>query len=478
MKFIIHQLPFLLFLLLSACSQPASGPKEQWHKVHVENGAKVLQEIGILEAQELARLQIKVSGTISEAAEDSTPIQAGEVVVKLDDEELRTELDTQINNLDQIKEDLENELAEYAVLTNTFEIASRLKNKELAHAQLELEKSIIPLLPEEERLRQIDIELAELDLEDKKSQLAREEELVRKNFAPASSMQTAKREKEAAETYLEEKRSQLALDSMPLPEEERLTLETAVKNAEDAVRRNQQQQNRDLHILDLKIEGIRLKIEHAEESIAKLRSQLKDVTVIAPVGGVLRLTQKWTRSVRTWMPISIGQNINSRDIVGTIVDPDDLSLRVLIHESDYTLVKPGQKVQARLISFPDQKLSGKVESITDLGQDLSDLSPIYRQAPSIYQAMFLVNITLDKINKKLIPGMTALVEIETEAKQKRMYIPLEAVWEENGQFQVLRRRNNDVEKVTVKGWADGRGRFEVQDGLTAGDEIQIREKRS
>ena len=475
MKNLAFLFSVLAVTLLGACRKSSDKPENQWHKVQTTNDTNILQEIGILEAEVLSRLQIQVSGTVSEAVEDGSPIQTGELVLKLDEEELRTDLETEMSDLDQLKEDLENEMAEYAVLTNTFGITSRLKEKGLEHAELELEKTIIPLLPEEQRLREIEIELATLDLEDKITQLAREEELVRKNFAPASSLQSAEREKQAAETYLAEKRSQLKLDSMPLPEEERLTLETAVKNAEDAVRRNQQQQDRDLYIQDLKIEGIKLQIEHTIERITKIREQLGNVSVVAPNDGILRLSQEWSRSVRTWMPITVGQNVNGLDIVGNIVDPDNLTLRVIIHESDYPLIKAGQKVQATLISFPDETLKGKVENITELGQDLSDLSPIYRQTPSIRQAMFLVNITLEETKEELIPGMTALVEIYTETGQRTIYIPQEALREEDGKFWVRRRRDNAEEKIEIKGVMSSEGRFEVREGLLDGDEVLIQE---
>lgn len=173
-------------LLLAACGNPHKQVQEEWVPVRVENRAITLHEIGILEAKELARIQNLVDGNISEIAEDGTRVKKGQLILRLDDEELRNDLDNEILNLQQVREDLENELTEYGVLTNSFEMTSKLKKAELAHARLELKDGMISLNPEERRLREIDIALAKLDLEDKRSQSLREEELVNKGFAPVS----------------------------------------------------------------------------------------------------------------------------------------------------------------------------------------------------------------------------------------------------------------------------------------------------
>ncbi|MDF3129911.1 biotin/lipoyl-binding protein [Kiritimatiellaeota bacterium B1221] len=464
------------FGLLSACGQPKEYRDSDWIPVQIESSATTLQEIGILEARELASIQNLVDGTISEILEDGSRVKKGDRVMRLDDEELRNDLDSQLQNLAQLKEDLDNELAEYAVLTNSFEMTSRLKKAELAHHQLELKMGVVPLTPEELRLREIEIELAALDLEDKTSQYTREQKLVQKGFAPASSLDKARRELQAATTYLAEKKTQLELANSPVPEEQRLTLETAVKVAEDAVKRNQQKQDRDLKIQDLKIEGLRLKVEHAQDEIDLIEKRLNIVERVAPTNGILRLTQEWVWSVKAWMPLNTGQRIRGLNMIGTIVDPKDLSLRIITHESDYLRLRVGQSVHARLTAFPDQELKGEITSLTELGQDRNDLSPIYRQAPAIHQALFLVKVSLQDLNQDAMPGMTATAIIELEPERERMLIPSEAVAEESpGQFTVeILRGEREQSQVVIQGLFTADGRFEVTQGLEKDDKVLVR----
>ncbi len=466
-------------LLLSACGDRQTGDSEKWVPVRTHRSATTLTEIGILEAKELASIQNLVDGTISEIVEDGSRVSKGQLVMRLDDEELRNDLDTELQNLEQVNEDLENELAEYAVLTNSFEMTSQLKLAEFKHAQLELAKGLIPLTPEERRLSEIDIELAELDLEDKASQFAREAELVEKGFAPASSLGKIQREMEAAETFLLEKKTQLKLASRPIPEEERLTLETAVRVAEDAVKRNQQKQDRDLRIQDLVIQGLQLKVEHTQDEIDLIQARLKIVERFAPTDGILRLAQEWVWSVNSWMPLSTGQKVRGLNMIGTVVDPNDLSLRIITHESDYPRLRVGQRVHARLTAFPDQEFTGEISSLTELGQDRNDLSPIYRQSPAILQALFLVKVSLDNLSPQAIPGMTASAVIELEPERERMIIPAEAVQEDAGDtFYVdLRRDGKEMSQVAIQGTFTAEGQFDVTRGLQNGDEVLVNRRR-
>lgn len=463
-----------LGLGLCACGNSRTQPG-QWMPIRVENQAITLKEIGILEAKELAGIQNMVDGNISEILKDGTRVETGQQILRLDDEQLRNSLESEILTLEQVREDLENERLEYAVLTNSFSMTSRLKRAELAHARLELEEQMITLSAEERRLKEIDIALADLDLQDRQSQLSREEELVKRGFAPLGSLEKIRREVDAARTLLEEKKTQLLLAEMPLPEEERLTLETAVKNADDAVKRNQIQQDRDLEIQDLKIEGLNLKIAHTQDSIDLIRKRLAQVVILAPTSGILRLNQNWQWSSRSWTPLSVGQRVRGLEMVGSVVDPDDLTLRMIVHESDYLRLRTGQRVEARLTAYPELQFTGTITSLTELGQDKNDLSPIYRQAPAIQQALFLVRVSLDQLGQRAMPGMTATAVIELEPARERLLIPPEALLQDTeGNFQVhVRREGERLGPVALQGDYTPEGWFEVSRGLLKTDEILL-----
>jgi|GEM_PF-1188029 len=466
--------PALLLGLWRILSGPAAdAPRPKWAPVRAETVGRTLTEIGVLEPKTLSRVTFDISGVIAEVIEDGSRVEAGDLLLRMDDEELREEIDQQIEALDQKREELEGERAEYAVLTNSYETVARKEIAELRHAELKLKQGLQPLTPEETRLQEIGIALAELDLEDARHQLERQRELVEKNFAAESSLEVPKREMEAAETFLREKHSQFELARQPLPEEERLTLQSEVNKARDTVERSGKRHQRQLEILDLKINGLELQTEHMEEKLEKLRKERDRVNLYAPTGGVFRLTRRYVWSARSWQPLSVGQQVWSMDILGTIVDTSQLTLRVLVHESDILSVTPGQKTGVTLTAFPSDTVEGVVRSVTALGQDRSELSPLYRKASPTGQALFLAQIDIDIGDVRAMPGMTARVDIELEPPRERVLIPREALNGLDPPFRVVRRRDGIVEDIEVTGRFDAQGRFEVTKGVRVGDEVRV-----
>jgi HlyD family secretion protein len=477
MKQLRHLFPVLAALFLLTATVwvvriTLSRPDDLWHPVLVDRSPRILHEVGTLEAKELVQLQTRIRGTVTELHPDGTPVKPGDVVLRFDQEELQNQLEAELEDLEQTREDYTSQVAEYTVLTNSFTIQTRLKLAERDHAALELEWGTTPLQPEERALMEIEVELARLDLEEKQAEIERQKELVKRNFAPPSSLDRLTLELASARTFLEEKQSQLALAGQPVTEEERLTLQAAVDKAEKEVRRNGEQQALQLRIQELELEGLRLELKHKEEEIADKREQLEHAVIRSPVKGILRLFRDYSWSSKTWQPLSVGKDIHARDMVATVVDPSQLSLSLMLHESDVSAVKEGQKVQATLTAYPDEVISGTISSVSEVGQDRDDLSPLYRQAQPIGQALFRANVHLEEINPNAMPGMTTHVQIEVAPPEERLFIPRSALLTDSPPYQVVRSRDGQVETVTVEGDFDLQGRFEVTRGLREGDRVK------
>jgi len=460
-----------LFFFAVQTRKPVNA--SNWVPVRVEHQARLLNEVGTLEAKELSRIQAEIDGVITEIAEDGTFVKAGQLILKLDEEELQNQLEAEFEKLEQVQEDFQSQLAEYAVLTNSFQITTQLKKMERDHAALELEQGSVPLTEEDIRLHEIDIALAELDLQEDEARLARQEELVKQNFAPASSLERIRLETTASRTFLEEKKSQFELARQPVSQEERLSLEAALEKAEKDLKRNEERQALQLRTQEVELEGFRIDRRHKEEHIDRIKGNLEKVNTYAPQQGIIRLIRTYVWAARAWQPLSVGKEVRANDMMATIVDPNQLSIRLLLHESDYPDVKVGQQVRATLTAFPDEDVRGRIASITEVGQDRDELSPLYRQSPPVGQALFLARVELEKTNDQVLPGMTTHVEIEMAPPQKRILIPAAALRSEQAPYRVVRRRKQQTEEVTVEGEFNRMGRFEVTSGLIEGDEVYV-----
>lgn len=370
-----------------------------------------LFEVGVLDPTVLANILAPLNGNLSKVAQDGTRVSKGDILFAFDPEEIRSRIEQEEEQIDNRLEELESAESERQVLLVTYQAIHARELAELAHAELALRVRSEGLKPEERRQLALSIELAELDLEDKTERLERQQELVDRNFAPASSLDSFEREVVAAEALLAERRTQFELETAPLMEEERVSLQSAVDQNRDIVERSLRRHQREVDAKDTEITGIRLQLTHQREVLQERLEELEKAEVFAPDSGILRLTRSLNWRNRTWDTIEVGRQTYTDNILGEIVDPDRLNLRVLIHESDILHIRPGLKAEVRLTAFPDHPLIGRVTTVSALGLDRMDLTPIYRQAPPAQQAQFLAEIAVDTRDLGAMPGMTATVVI-------------------------------------------------------------------
>ncbi|MCC5842891.1 MAG: HlyD family efflux transporter periplasmic adaptor subunit [Verrucomicrobia bacterium] len=404
----------LLILLTAAIvvkvlRTPPAPPRER--PVRAETPRDRLFEVGVLDPAVLARVLSPLNGHLSHVAADGSRVAEGDLVFAFDPEEIRSRIESQEEQIENRLEELESVESERQILVQTYNAISVRERAELAHAELALRIRSEGLRPEERRLLTLSIETAELDLEDRRERLQRQRELVERNFAPATSLDSFEREVIAAEALLDERRTQFELETRPLMEEERLSLQSAVDQNREIVERSLRRHQREVAAKDTEIAGVRLQLGHQREVLEDRMEELEKAEVFSPAAGILRLTRSLNWRNRSWDTIEVGRQTWTDNVLGEIVDPDQLNLRVLIHESDILYLRPGLKAEVRLTAFPEHVLKGSVTTVSALGLDRMDLTPIYRQAPPAQQAQFLAEIAVDTRDLGAMPGMTASVVI-------------------------------------------------------------------
>jgi len=369
-----------------------------------------LQDAGVLEPRLIERIIPPISGTLSLVTADGTRVAKGDLIFRLDEQEIISRIEEQQETIDQRMEERETIQSDLQILISSHEPVKRREQAELDHAGLVLQTRLQGLKPGDIRRHGIQIRLAELDVEDREDKLRRQRELVERNFAPRASLESFERDLASARAQRMERETQFALERQPLLDEERLSLEAALKQARDVVERSERRHARDIAGKELELEGVDLQIAHARQVMDDRRWELEQVRIHAPADGVIRLVRRQSRGV--WETLMVGRQVWGRDVLADLVDPSRLTLRVLVHESDILRIHPGQNASIRLTAYPESTLEGRVLSVTALGQDRADLTPIYRQAPPALQAQFLAEISVDLGDVPARAGMTAFVAID------------------------------------------------------------------
>ena len=145
------------------------------------------------------------------------------------------------------------------------------------------------------------------------------------------------------------------------------------------------------------IEAARAAVAREEGQLAYLERRRQDLTVRAPADGVLQ-----TIDLRPGDLVGAGQP------VATILEPDQIWVRVYVPEPRLGLVRAGQKAHIRVDTFPGRDYPGRVVEIRQRGE----YTP--RNIQTLEQRMdqvFGVKVAIDP-NPDIKPGMAATVRLE------------------------------------------------------------------
>lgn len=163
-----------------------------------------------------------------------------------------------------------------------------------------------------------------------------------------------------------------------------------------------------------------------------------------PFGGIVKTGSK----VSIWDPT-----------IATIPDMTNLVSRTFINEIDISKVKKGQKVKIGIDAFPEKELSGEVVTIANIGQSM----------PNSDAKVFEVKIKVFGEDKDLKPAMTTSNTIMAANYTDTLFIPLDAVYE-NDSLQFVYLTKKPVKQIVRLG--DANENFVlVAEGLKEGDEI-------
>ncbi|HEV8633792.1 MAG TPA: efflux RND transporter periplasmic adaptor subunit [Chloroflexota bacterium] len=195
------------------------------------------------------------------------------------------------------------------------------------------------------------------------------------------------------------------------------------------------------------LEAAEASVDAAEAQLELARTQLKELTVVSPVAGVV--------SERFLVPGSIASP--STPIVA-IASPE-VEITFSVEESQLGRIQPGQPAKISLAALPGEPLSGRVQLIAPT-LDTRTRTAQVKVAPDAAAL------------GKLRPGMFAQVTVESERKQAALVVPRSAILPD-GQPGVFVVDGGVARRVAVKLGTQERDRVEVVEGLKEGDQVVL-----
>jgi HlyD family secretion protein len=227
-----------------------------------------------------------------------------------------------------------------------------------------------------------------------------------------------------------------------------------------------------VELAKVELRASRETLGQASALLSQSREHLAKTEVRAPIDGTV-----------TAVPIKVGETAvaSATGIAGsslmTIADVGSIMAEVNVDEADIARVSVGQGARVFPAAYPDQPITGKVESVAMAPK--SALPGAQSQGRS-----YVVKLRLDDPKLALRSGMTCRVEIVVGSSAARPAVPIQAVMSEesagardkdhlkNASY-VFVVRDGKAKKTTVDLGLSDDANQEVTRGLAAGQTIAV-----
>ncbi len=257
------------------------------------------------------------------------------------------------------------------------------------------------------------------------------EEQIRRKQAEQTAAR-AKDETELTQSENDASRARLEMlknEMLPSIEAEKNTQRLEEAEAKLAQLRNTFQLKRraaaaDLRILEIRRDRARNAMEHAEQNAERM-------AIASPLEGMAVLKSIWKGNQLA--EVQEGEEVRAGVPIVEVVDPAGMQVRAQVNQADISHLQVGQTAAIRLDAYPDLAFNGRVEQVSPLGV-VSTLNPKVRT--------FVALVSIAGSHPKLMPDLTAAVDVVVERRTGALIVPRDAVVADGKAFYVQQRRND------------------------------------
>lgn len=254
-------------------------------------------------------------------------------------------------------------------------------------------------------------------------------------------------------------------------EEQEIRLEQSKFEPPATIRQNKIDLQKAKRSLEQARRNYKLKQEKAQAEMnevqASLNQQKRKYESLLEVIGEFRVTAPESGMVvykRNWRgeKQGIGSTINTGwdNVVAELPDLDKMRSKTYVNEVDISKIKKGQQVEIGVDAFPDRSYEGVVESVANIGQQLSNSNA----------KVFEVMINMKDQDSILRPAMTTKNKIITNTYEEVVHIPLEAIHYTDTVTYVVTTKRQRREILPGK---SNENRIIVENGLQESEEIYL-----
>ncbi|MFA7332291.1 MAG: efflux RND transporter periplasmic adaptor subunit [Candidatus Delongbacteria bacterium] len=208
--------------------------------------------------------------------------------------------------------------------------------------------------------------------------------------------------------------------------------------------------------------SLELKVNQARAELASAREALAQMVIQAPRRGMVVYLPIWKGD--RMGKVKVGDSPWRGSSILELPDFDTMLVDLSVNEVDLGLLHVQDSCEVVLDAWPDRRFSGRVLDMGVLARERDDESGI---------KAFDVRVRLDKTDPILKPGMNARVTLFGFHEDDALYLPVEALHQDDQGWHVLVPDGQAVRRQAVEpGPGDG-DRVLIRSGVTEGQKVLL-----
>lgn len=209
----------------------------------------------------------------------------------------------------------------------------------------------------------------------------------------------------------------------------------------------------ELRILEIRRDRAKAAMDHAV-------ANSKGMTVASPIDGLVVPKITWRGNGPA--DIQEGDEMRPGQPVLQVVNQASMQVRARVNQADVSLVRSGLPVVVRLDAYPDLQMTGRLAQLAPIGVPGSFSNRV---------RAFSAVVTIDGSNTRLLPDLTAAIDVELERIKNALVVPWSAVARTGDKASVRLREGNSVVTRAVTLGPSDEVDVVVTSGLTSGQVV-------
>ncbi len=424
---------------------------------------------GELEAQEQISIRNQVEdAVVVSLVDEGSIVEAGDILFKLNDENLLESIRNAEINVTSAKNDLQNS-------ETNLSISEKKRDSEIATKQLAVNLAELALRSWKEgdviakrQELELAVQTAQKDFDRLEKKFESSKTLYEQKFLSKDELDQDEIALLRADAALKKAKLSQNVYEQYTYEKERQQKESDLSQAQGELERATERLVSELSQATENVIAKRNYLIKREEQLANKQDQLDKCVAKAPAPGMVVYASSLGDRRGEDERLRVGRSLWRNQLVMIIPDTDKMVARVKVNEALSGLVQKGQRATIVCDAYPDNVLEGVVNSVAVLATGGGWRDPNRRD--------YTVEIQiLDKQGIILKPSMRCAAEIYVETVEGVTFVPVHAIRRDGNLTFVWVQQGGGFEQRPVVINRFSEAFAEVTEGLSVGERVLLRE---